>query len=81
MKILMILCVFGIIWAEDISQSLQQECDGGNTIACFNLGLMYHNGKGIRQDYRQAKEFFGKACDLGDQGGCDAYRGLNEAGY
>lgn len=42
---------------------------------------MYTNGKGMRQDYRQAKEFFDKACDLGDQGGCDAYRGLNEAGY
>ena len=77
----MILCIFGIIWAEDISQSLQQECDGGDAIACFNLGLIYHNGKGIRQDYRQAKEFFGKACDLGDHGDCDDYRGLNEAGY
>lgn len=52
MKILMILCIFGIIWAEDISQSLQQECDGGDAIACFNLGLMYANGKGINQDYR-----------------------------
>ena len=25
-------------------------CDGGNAIGCFNLGVMYSNGEGVRQD-------------------------------
>ena len=53
-------------------------CDGGDNSACYNLGVMYDNGKGVKQDYFKAKELFGKACDLGDQGGCDAYAKLNK---
>ncbi len=30
---------------------------------------------------RESKEYYGKACDLGDQKGCDEYRKLNEQGY
>lgn len=48
--------------------------------AQFNLGVMYYNGQGVRQNKKIAKEWFGKACDNGEQGGCDAYRRLNEAG-
>lgn len=42
---------------------------------------MYGEGKGVRQSHTIAKEWFGKACDNGDQGGCDAYKTLNEEGY
>lgn len=35
----------------------------------------------VRQDKRQAKEWFGKACDNGHQAGCEEYRKLNEEGY
>ena len=42
---------------------------------------MYVKGKGVRQDGRTAKEWFGKACDNGEQNGCDAYRELNEKGF
>jgi TPR repeat protein len=40
--------------------------------------MLYAEGKGVKQDYVEVKELFGKACDLGDQGGCDGYRELNE---
>jgi hypothetical protein len=30
------------------------------------------------QNYTKAKEFFGKACDLGSQDGCDNYAKLNK---
>lgn len=42
--------------------------------ACNNLGVLYYNGDGVKQDYKKAMEFFGKACDLGEQKGCDAYK-------
>ncbi len=48
--------------------------------ACYNLALKYYFGKGTRQDYFKASQFYKKACDLGDQMGCDNYKKLNEIG-
>lgn len=45
------------------------------------LGFMYYHGEGTRHDYHKAKEWFGKACDRGDQSSCDYYRELNIRGY
>ena len=49
-------------------------------IACNNLGVLYGRGEGVRQDKSIAKEYYGKACDLRSQEGCDNYRTLNERG-
>lgn len=49
-------------------------------MALSNLGVMYMNGFGIRQDKTKAKELFGMACDLGYQDGCDNYRLANDYG-
>ena len=59
----------------------QKACDSGETMGCFGLGVLYENGKGIRQNFSTAKQYYGKACDLGLQSGCDGYRTLNEKGY
>ena len=48
---------------------------------CHNLGLLYRDGQGVRQNLQTAKEYFGKACDVGLQEGCNKYRMLNEKGY
>ena len=32
--------------------------------SCYNLGIMYFNGKGVRQDYYKARELYKKACDM-----------------
>jgi uncharacterized protein len=45
------------------------------------LGAMYEDGVSVRQDYKKAKEWFGKACDNGFQIGCDEYKKLNQQGY
>jgi len=45
-------------------------CDGGNMSACYNSGLMYDNGDGVRQDKVKAKELYTKACDGGYMGAC-----------
>jgi len=47
---------------------------------CLNLGVLYYNGQGIRQNKSKAKELFGKACDGGHQNGCKNYKILNEQG-
>ncbi|WP_291026739.1 SEL1-like repeat protein [Helicobacter sp.] len=47
--------------------------------ACNNLGILYGNGLGVREDRAKAKELFGKACDLGSQLGCDNYKKYNNA--
>ena len=53
----------------------------GNADAQYNLGVMYANGQGLKQDYKKAKDLFGKACDAGIQLGCDYYKDLNQKGY
>jgi TPR repeat protein len=60
---------------------LEELANKNNAIAQFNLGIMYANGQGVIQDKKRAKEYFGKACDGGDQKGCDNYKILNQQGY
>ena len=50
----------------------------GYASAQFNLGVMYASGQGVKQDDEHAKEWLGKACDNGEQEGCDTYRELNQ---
>jgi len=45
-------------------------CDGGDMTDCYNLGRMYENGDGVKQDKFKAVEFYTKACDGGHAAGC-----------
>ena len=45
--------VVGSDEAKDIEQ-LQKKAVHGNVEAQFNLGLMYHGGEGVPQDYKEA---------------------------
>ena len=59
----------------------EKACKGGYTQGCYNLGVFYANGRGVRQDYHKAKLLFGKSCDMGDENGCRNYAILNKRGY
>ena len=48
--------------------------------SCYNLGLMYDKGQGVKQKRSIAKQYYGKSCDLGVQQGCDNYNRLDNAG-
>ena len=48
---------------------------------CIMLGSLYADGLGVKQNKKVSKEYYGKACDLGLQDGCDKYRKLSEQGY
>ncbi|MDG6480502.1 tetratricopeptide repeat protein, partial [Glaesserella parasuis] len=56
----------------------QKAAEQGYAKAQAMLGAMYGLGKGVRQNDATAKMWFGKACDNGNQDGCDLYRKLNE---
>ena len=42
------------------------------------IGLSYMEGLGVRQSYSKAKEYFGLACDKGDDSSCYWYAKLNK---
>ena len=48
----------------------KQACDVGDGAGCFNLGLLYAKGEGVKQSYSKAADYYRKACDLGYGGGC-----------
>ncbi len=50
---------------------LQDACNSGDTISCYNLGVSYANGQdGVEQDYQKANKLYYMACNnkIGD--GC-----------
>ncbi|HFC6390643.1 TPA: tetratricopeptide repeat protein, partial [Neisseria lactamica] len=55
-------------WADDVSDFREnlQAAAHGNAAAQFNLGVMYENGQGVRQDYVQAVQWYRKASEQGD---------------
>jgi len=40
--------------------------ESGDASAQYNLGLLYHEGEGVRQDYAQAASWFRMAAEQGD---------------
>ena len=51
----------------------KKECDTFNEPTnCYNLGLAYGNGKGIRQDFAKARHYFEKGCKLNYGGACNS---------
>ncbi len=48
-------------------------CDGGDLVACVNLGAFYQAALGTAKNRQRASELFKKACDAGNAGGCGEY--------
>ena len=51
-------------------------CNKGNdninqATSCYNLGVMYVEGQGVRQDYHKASELWKKACDMKHASACN----------
>lgn len=44
--------------------------------SCLMAGIAYKEGLGVRFDILKAKEYFGLACDYGNQDGCSKYKAL-----
>ncbi len=82
-KILLIVMLLAgtniVLCAGSEVELLGQACDGGYAAKCYDLGVIYRDGRIIDQDNLKAKELFKKACDGGDTHGCAALGAKNEA--
>src|SRR3989442_15463719 len=45
---------------------LKKQADSGDAHAQFNLGWLYHDGRGVPQDYAQARQWYEKAAAQGN---------------
>ncbi len=52
--------------SEDLFNALQELADQGNPSAMYNLGMLYNNGIGTKQDPEKAFDWFMKATEAGD---------------
>ena len=48
----------------------RKACDAELGTGCFNLGVMYLNGRGVARSPDQARELFKRACRDGDRTAC-----------
>lgn len=48
----------------------QQACNDGHATGCFNLGVLYDNGRGVAKDETRAAGLYQQACTGGDATGC-----------
>ncbi len=48
----------------------QKACDDNVARACHNLGFLYEDGEGVKQDYHKAAELYKRSCDGGFVGSC-----------
>lgn len=63
--VLVLLCTSVMAKGEDLSQVIRL-ANQGDAIAQNSLGVMYAQGKGVRQDYQKAVEWYTKAANQGD---------------
>src|SRR4051812_20570522 len=54
---------------KSVSQ-LQKDCEGGEARACYDLGVLYTDGRGVAKDRRRAAELFKQVCSGGVAQGC-----------
>ncbi|OQX49997.1 MAG: hypothetical protein B5M46_02375 [Epsilonproteobacteria bacterium 4484_20] len=48
-------------------------CRFNHADACCDLASLFRAGKGVKTDYKQAKQYYKKACSLGDKSSCEHY--------
>jgi uncharacterized protein len=53
---------------EATAKELRKSAEGGDASAQNKLGILYYEGKGVPQDYRQAKQWFEEAAKQGHAG-------------
>ena len=63
-------------WANAI-KFYSLSCEYGLPAACVFVATKYEEGVVITKDLAQAKEYYGKYCDLGFEEGCKEYKRLN----
>jgi TPR repeat protein len=60
--------------------ALKSSCLTSLPVTYLNLGFVYEEGKGVKQDDSKALKFYQKACDLNDGSGCSQLGFMYEKG-
>lgn len=60
--------------------ALEQRCQRGHAVACYDLAALNERGRGVRRDVVRALSLYALACDLGDPAGCHRLATLLEKG-
>lgn len=51
-------------------------CDMDYGIACTDIGYMYGTATGVKFNIPEARKYYKKACNLGDEQGCKNYQAI-----
>jgi TPR repeat protein len=79
--ILIIGLLFSVIVAKDLNlKELETNCNDGDIESCSDIGFLYLQGEGVKQDYQKAAELNQKSCDGGNLNGCYYLGTLYEGG-
>src|SRR3970282_1368751 len=62
-------------------KAIRKQAEAGDAKAQFNIGSMYENGSGVRQDYAEAAKWYRKAAERGDGEGQYNLGILNQNGW
>ena len=65
LALLMVFLFCGTLFAAQDFAATKKAAEGGDAEAQFRLGRMYADGKGVKQDYKQAVEWYRKAAEQG----------------
>lgn len=63
------------------ARDLAGACAAGTLRACYDLGVMFQTGTGVRLDYARARVLFQHACDGNDTYACNGLARLYERGH
>ena len=59
---------------------LRRACEGGRARACFILGWMHEDGRGVAQSDTESVALYRQGCDGGHAGGCTNLGGMHLSG-
>lgn len=61
----LLLLMAGVVQGQPSFQETLEAAEQGNVFAQYSLAVMYHNGKGVPQDYKAAVKWYRKAAEQG----------------
>ena len=80
--ILWLLLLVGTLYAQknvlsQEMQAMQKACSKKVATACYEFGLLYEEGIGVKSDIGKAKEYYMQACNNGFDKACKRYKRLH----
>jgi TPR repeat protein len=58
----------------------EASCNAGWAAGCYNLAIMFENGRGVARDRDKAVRLYDTACSAGAKPACERAKGLRAAG-